>query len=135
MKLKTDATKMLTALTPVLCTLEGTKDDAGFKKVPKQLQSKFLATLKSLQEMRDGCHDAIAKRTTDPLWFNIDDVKESVKKGSLPQRATHPLDPLPTLMTHDQLSGIVKAPGLQARPSKIQKVDIRVGCTRRGWGL
>ena len=95
MKLKTDATKMLTALTPVLCTLEGTKDDGGFKKVPKQLQSKFLATLKSLQEMRDGCQDAIAKRTTDPLWFNIDDVKESVKKRQLATKSDPPSGPPP----------------------------------------
>ena len=80
MKLRADATKMLTALTPVLCTLESTKDDAGFKQLPKQLQGKFGATLKSLQEMRDGCQNAIARRTTEPLWFDMDDVKESVKK-------------------------------------------------------
>ena len=81
MKLKTDATKMLTALTPVLCKLESTKDDAGFKKVPKQLQSKFLATLKSLQEMRDGCQDAIAKRTTAAITPCRDNSEFDMRAG------------------------------------------------------
>ena len=81
-KLVADATRMMAVLGPVVLSGSAIMDDKSFKGLPKAIQSKLKSAVTAVGDYHAECQKAVTGKSTAPLDFAIEEVRDLVKMGT-----------------------------------------------------
>ena len=81
-KLVADATRMMAVLGPVVLSGQAIMDDKSFKSLPKAIQAKLKSAVKAVGDYHTECQKAVTGKSTAPLDFAIEEVRDLVKMGT-----------------------------------------------------
>jgi len=88
-QLQSEATRIVTKLSPILMDLEQDAKHGKFTHVPKSLKHKLSKATDVVRDFHTKASDRLTGKSTEPMEFTMADVSEAAKEGIEPYSLSH----------------------------------------------
>ena len=83
-KLMADASRVFTAIGPLLSMWKGIREDTNYGRMPKATQTKLSSLASTLAEIHSAADAIITRKSTEDMALSVEDVQDAVQKGTRP---------------------------------------------------